>query len=207
MKNRIILFLLIASLVVSGCGSANLPKSASSAKDANISMDSCADDSDCACGGVDRNTGRCFLGNIEYQKRYVDMSRQCPDFCSGIAGNLVTRCVDSKCMQMYECIAPSDCKDGYDCIRNRCVSGKSSSPQSSGSGSNPECRSDSDCKAGGCSGQLCLSASKSGSTYTTCEYREEFGCLKYASCGCVGGKCAWDKGAEYSSCMAGLTAQ
>jgi hypothetical protein len=43
----------------------------------------CKQDSDCACG-VHVTTGECFYGNEDY----VDTSRQCPDFCTGIAGNL-----------------------------------------------------------------------------------------------------------------------
>lgn len=52
----------------------------------------CNTDADCACG-THINTGECFLGN----KNYVDISRQCPDFCTGIAGNFETRCVDNIC--------------------------------------------------------------------------------------------------------------
>jgi hypothetical protein len=52
----------------------------------------CDTDADCACG-TNVNTGDCFLGN----KEYVDTTKQCPDFCTGIAGNLETRCVDNVC--------------------------------------------------------------------------------------------------------------
>lgn len=55
----------------------------------------CKKDSDCGCG-VDRNTGECAYGN----NRYIDSARQCADFCSGIAGNLEIRCVDSRCTQV-----------------------------------------------------------------------------------------------------------
>ncbi len=56
---------------------------------------SCVQDDDCACG---RNikTGKCFYGN----KDYVDTKQQCPDFCSGIAGNLEIKCVSNKCSQV-----------------------------------------------------------------------------------------------------------
>ncbi|MFH0860899.1 MAG: hypothetical protein V1921_06825 [Candidatus Altiarchaeota archaeon] len=56
---------------------------------------SCSNDIDCACG-VHTDTGRCFYGN----SRYVDVTRQCPDFCSGYAGNLRIKCVEGECVQV-----------------------------------------------------------------------------------------------------------
>ncbi len=64
-----------------------------------------------------------------------------------------------------------------------------------------ECTSDSDCGVGGCSGQVCATAEKASGIITTCEYREEYGCLKLTSCGCVNGKCAWRESAEFKSCV------
>lgn len=59
--------------------------------------DSCSADSDCACGihKVDKN---CFFGN----EQYVDTNPAlaCPDFCSGIGGNLTIKCVSDKCTQV-----------------------------------------------------------------------------------------------------------
>jgi len=55
----------------------------------------CAQDADCACG-VSKATGDCFYGN----KLYVDTTRQCPDFCTGIAGNLILKCVDNECRHL-----------------------------------------------------------------------------------------------------------
>jgi hypothetical protein len=54
----------------------------------------CEQDSDCACG-KSIETGDCFYGN----KAFVNTSQQCPDFCTGIAGNLVIKCVDNTCKQ------------------------------------------------------------------------------------------------------------
>ena len=54
----------------------------------------CRMDEDCACG-VDIETGDCFYGN----KNYVDTGRQCPDFCTGIAGNLAIECINNVCTQ------------------------------------------------------------------------------------------------------------
>lgn len=57
----------------------------------------CQADSDCACG-MRVGSGACFYGN----KEYVNTSGQCPDFCGGIAGNLVLRCVNESCVQHRE---------------------------------------------------------------------------------------------------------
>lgn len=52
----------------------------------------CDYDSDCSCG-TNTKTGECFRGN----KKYVNESKQCPDFCSGISGNFVTVCQNNEC--------------------------------------------------------------------------------------------------------------
>lgn len=54
----------------------------------------CEQDSDCKCGKK-INTEDCFYGN----KNYVNASQQCPDFCTGIAGNLRIKCINNKCEQ------------------------------------------------------------------------------------------------------------
>lgn len=58
----------------------------------------CSVDADCVCGGIDKNTGDCFVGNKLYSSANVDFSKDCPDFCTGIAGHLETKCVGNKCM-------------------------------------------------------------------------------------------------------------
>lgn len=70
--------------------------------------------------------------------------------------------------------------------------------------SQTECSRDSDCGAGGCSGQVCTTAEKAPSIITTCEYLPEYGCLKQTICGCVSGKCEWKKTQEYQDCMKNL---
>jgi len=57
----------------------------------------CNVDSDCICGGHDKNTQNCFVGNKLYASKNVDMSQDCPDFCTGIAGNFETKCVNNVC--------------------------------------------------------------------------------------------------------------
>lgn len=64
-----------------------------------------------------------------------------------------------------------------------------------------ECVSNSDCSIGGCSGQVCTTAAEAKGLITTCEYREEYGCLKLTSCGCVDGRCVWKQNAEYAACL------
>lgn len=67
----------------------------------------CNTDADCTCGGVDEQTGECFIGNKLYASKFVDFSQSCPDFCSGIAGNLQTACVSNKCQSV-----PGEPQDG-----------------------------------------------------------------------------------------------
>src|SRR3989344_8663249 len=67
-----------------------------------------------------------------------------------------------------------------------------------------ECNSDSDCVAAGCSSQLCVSKEKASDIITTCEYREEYTCLKLASCDCVNNKCSWNENPAYTECLEGV---
>ncbi|HBR22030.1 MAG TPA: hypothetical protein DD713_05610 [Nitrospiraceae bacterium] len=56
-----------------------------------------------------------------------------------------------------------------------------------------ECKTDSDCIKGGCSGQVCQSK-KEGAVITTCEWRECYNANKYkVSCKCIEGRCEWGK--------------
>lgn len=71
----------------------------------------CETDDDCACG-LHVNTGECLYGN----KKHVNTTRQCPDFCTGIAGNLEIKCIDNTCQQTTTTPTSSfeDCmKAGY----------------------------------------------------------------------------------------------
>ncbi len=52
----------------------------------------CQSDSDCVCG-IDKETGECAFGN----KEFIDTSKQCPDFCTGIHGGFRIRCVYNLC--------------------------------------------------------------------------------------------------------------
>ena len=55
----------------------------------------CLTDSDCSCG-VRIGMNECFYGN----KEFVDTKKQCPDFCNGIAANLVIICENKTCIQV-----------------------------------------------------------------------------------------------------------
>jgi hypothetical protein len=87
----------------------------------------CENDNDCACG-THIETGDCFTGN----KAFVNIEVQCPDFCTGIAANFETKCVQGTCknvnilqenpvvdsstfLQGVECDATRQCPQGYDC--------------------------------------------------------------------------------------------
>ena len=78
-------------------------------------------------------------------------------------------------------------------------------PQKNGTGNKTtaaaECISASNCGVGGCSGQVCAPAAKAQGLITTCEYREEYGCVKLTSCGCVNGKCMWQQNTKYAACL------
>lgn len=54
----------------------------------------CEIDSDCACGKDIE--GNCFIGS----KELVNTSDQCPDYCTGIAGNLEIKCINNTCTQV-----------------------------------------------------------------------------------------------------------
>ena len=54
-----------------------------------------------------------------------------------------------------------------------------------------ECVSDSECKAGGCSSQICQSTEEE-EVFTTCEYRECYNASKYnLKCKCFSNRCQW----------------
>ena len=55
----------------------------------------CKTDEDCACG-IDKVTRKCAFGN----KNFIDTSIECPDFCSGIAGQFKIICKNNQCVQV-----------------------------------------------------------------------------------------------------------
>ena len=65
----------------------------------------------------------------------------------------------------------------------------------------PECVTDNDCAPAGCSSQLCVSAKEAEDIITTCEFKEEYKCVEFTSCGCVSNKCQWVDTQEYNDCL------
>jgi eight-cysteine-cluster-containing protein len=60
-----------------------------------------------------------------------------------------------------------------------------------GVSSSGPCKDNSECKAGGCSGQVCYAASE-GEPITTCEYRDCYNAKAFrVECRCVDDKCQW----------------
>jgi len=72
---------------------------------------------------------------------------------------------------------------------------------SSNNVNNIECVKDTDCGIGGCSGQVCVPVDKIGDIITTCEFREEYNCLRLTSCSCINESCRWKETPEYKRCV------
>ena len=106
--NKIIIFFALLAILIVACE--NAP---SQTQEKNKL--SCSIDTDCICGGFDEKDNSCFLGNNEYYEKYVNKERQCPDFCGGIASNLVVKCINNQCAQVnknLECTSDADCTTG-----------------------------------------------------------------------------------------------
>lgn len=81
-----------------------------------VSETACKTDSDCACG-THKETGICFVGN----KAFVNVEKQCPDFCTGIAAMFETKCVNNECKQVRkETIPAAECQTDDDCVPEQC---------------------------------------------------------------------------------------
>jgi len=176
----------IISIMVAGCATQEkATQEKTTQKKDYPEMNFCKQDSDCICGGTD-SKGRCFLGNKKMYNEYVDKDAVCPDFCGGFDGRLTIRCVDKKCVQLYECIMDADCESGS-CVKNRCTK-------------DVECKTDKDCSKTGCSGTIC--APKDESVITTCEWKEEYRCFRSMECGCVQGICKFKDQKAIDICVA-----
>ena len=82
-------------------------------------------------------------------------------------------------------------KSFYDASAKISASEKSSKDEKfCGSSTLASCNSNSDCKIGGCSSQVCQG--KNEEITTTCEYKECYDAGKYnLDCKCVNKKCSW----------------
>jgi hypothetical protein len=86
-----------------------------------VSQTACKTDADCACG-THKDTGACFYGN----KAFVNVEKQCPDFCTGIAAMFETKCVNNECKQVRiqpaaECAVDDDCVPEQCCHATTCI--------------------------------------------------------------------------------------
>lgn len=85
-----------------------------------VNEKSCVTDSDCACG-THKSTGECFYGN----KAFVNVEKQCPDFCTGIAAMFEIKCINKECKQVRiqknECTTDSDCAPEQCCHATSCI--------------------------------------------------------------------------------------
>jgi len=64
-----------------------------------------------------------------------------------------------------------------------------------------ECLTDTDCVPAGCSGQVCTTIAQASDLITTCEFRPEYACLQFTSCGCQQGLCQWAETEQYAACL------
>lgn len=150
MKAKTMILLLIsislALMLMSGCKKTVTP----------VSETACAVDSDCACG-THIDTGVCFTGN----KVFVNVEKQCPDFCTGIAAMFETRCIEGECKQARKQPA-SECATDSDCVPEQC-----------------------------CHATTCIPAEKKGVCNLACTMECRGGTLDCGgSCACEEGKCA-----------------
>lgn len=60
----------------------------------------CTKDTDCICNGINPKDNSCYLGNKIYYDKFIKNNQTCPDFCTGIAGNLKIVCTLNKCTQI-----------------------------------------------------------------------------------------------------------
>ncbi len=67
-----------------------------------------------------------------------------------------------------------------------------------------ECSKDVDCGVGGCSSQVCGLKETTKDMITTCEYKQEYDCLKQTSCRCIENRCKWEENNNYDECLAKL---
>jgi len=67
-----------------------------------------------------------------------------------------------------------------------------------------ECYKSADCKAAGCSGQLCVQRDKASTIVTTCEWKDEYACYAEDSCICRNNKCQWAGSERFAECIRNL---
>ncbi len=116
-------------------------------------------------------------------------------YCTDQGGKLEIR-KDGQGNETGFCIFP----DGSGCeewayFRHECNPDTSTTPVENfcGSSTSGKCATNVDCKAGGCSGQICQSINEEGAI-TTCEWQDCYDHSKYElECQCVNKQCQWQK--------------
>src|SRR3989344_636877 len=179
-KNILLFALLLFLIVLAAC---------------SIKKNECNLSSDCERGicpdGYEYNKYSC-TDNICYENKFI------ADPCLNHYGTAVNECnLSSDCERGI-------CPDGYEynkysCTDNICYENKFIADpclNHYGTAVN-DCSIDADCAAGGCSGQICGKKDAVKDIITTCEFKEEYGCLKLTSCGCENKKCMWKENKEY----------
>jgi len=183
-KNILLFALLLFLIVLAAC---------------SIKKNECNLSSDCERGicpdGYEYNKYSC-TDNICYENKFI------ADPCLNHYGTAVNECnLSSDCERGI-------CPDGYEynkysCTDNICYENKFIADpclNHYGTAVN-DCSIDADCAAGGCSGQICGKKDAVKDIITTCEFKEEYGCLKLTSCGCENKKCMWKENKEYRFCL------
>lgn len=114
-------------------------------------------------------------------------------YCIDQGGKLEIR-KDGQGNEAGFCIFP----DGSECeewayFRSECSPSTTPKENFCGSSTYGKCISNSDCKTGGCSGQICQSTKEAGAI-TTCEWKDCYDHSKYElECQCVNKQCQWGK--------------
>lgn len=110
MKTKMTIFFLVsmglALVLLSGCFKTIPPPASETA---------CTTDADCACG-THIESGACFAGN----KAFVNVDKQCPDYCTGIAAMFETKCVDKNCKIVRKEAPQAECSTDADCVPEQC---------------------------------------------------------------------------------------
>ena len=126
---------------------------------------------------------------------------------------LLVACSKDSTQKEQPCNLASDCPQGicpdeyeynkFSCSDNKCVENVFiADPCLNHYLEGDECNSDSDCATGGCSGQVCGKRGVIEGIITTCEFKEEYACLKETKCACMDNQCNWEQSKEYLDCMA-----
>ena len=108
----------------------------------------------------------------------------------------------SGCNLNKETYVKGKCLDGYEYNKEVCKDGKCNVIMYFADPClNHECKTDSDCGTGGCSGEICGQKDKVKEIRTTCEFRSDYECLKFTSCLCIQGKCNFEENENYLGCL------